>query len=250
VSACPDQELLLHALTDNELDAGNAASLEAHVAGCAACAEELAAIRDVKARLAAAPLGYKAPASLHARLDAALAEATALPPRRSRIPASATWVMSGAVGAIAASLALFAMVPSGMSVEGQLVDAQARSLEAQHLVDVQTSDRHTVKPWFNGKVDFAPPVVDLAPQGYPLVGGRLDRVDGRRAAALVFHRRAHIINLFIWPGDAPAAPALEHRQGYSLVRWGHGGLVYWAVSDVDPGDLMGFQKAFAAATAG
>jgi anti-sigma factor RsiW len=250
VSACPDQELLLHALVDNELDAGNAASLEAHVAGCAACAEELAAIREVKARLAAAPLAYEAPASLHARLDAALAEATAPPPRRNRIPASATWVMSGAVGALAASLALFAMLPSGMSVEGQLVDAQARSLEAQHLVDVQTSDRHTVKPWFNGKVDFAPPVVDLAPQGYPLVGGRLDRVDGRRAAALVFHRRAHIINLFIWPGDAPAAPALERKDGYSLVRWGHGGLVYWAVSDVDPGDLMGFQKAFAAATAG
>ena len=250
MSACPDQELLLHALADGELDAGNAVALEAHLAGCAACAEALAAIREVKARLAAAQLAYTAPDSLHARLDAALAEATAPPPRRSRIPAAATWVMSGAVGAIAASLALFAMIPSGLSVEGQLVDAQARSLEAQHLVDVQTSDRHTVKPWFNGKIDFAPPVVDLAPQGYPLVGGRLDRVDGRRAAALVFHRRAHVINLFIWPGNAPAGPTLEHKDGYSLVRWGRGGLVYWAVSDVDPGDLQGFQKAFAAATGG
>jgi anti-sigma factor RsiW len=249
VSACPDQELLLHALADNELDAGNAAALEAHVAGCAGCAEELAAIRDVKARLAAAPLGYAAPASLQARLEAALAEATA-PPRRHRLPAAATWVMSGAVGALAASLALFTLVPSGESVEGQLVDAQARSLQAQHLVDVATSDRHTVKPWFNGKVDFAPPVVDLAPQGYPLVGGRLDRIDGRRAAALVFHRRAHVINLFIWPGEATAAPQLEHKEGYSLVRWGRGGLVFWAVSDVDPGDLAGFQKAFAAATGG
>jgi anti-sigma factor RsiW len=152
------------------------------------------------------------------------------------------------MGAIAASLALFAFVPSGAGVESQLVDAQARSLEAQHLVDVQTPDRHTVKPWFNGKVDFAPPVVDLAPQGYPLVGGRLDRIDGRRAAALVFRRRAHVINLFIWPGDAPAAPTLDHRPGYSLVRWGHGGLVFWAVSDVDAADLSGFQQAFAAAT--
>jgi anti-sigma factor RsiW len=248
LSACPDQELLLHALVDGELDAGNAATLEAHVAGCAGCAADLAAIREVKARLAAQPLAYAAPASLHARLDAALAEATAPPPRRRL--GSETWVMAGAMGAVAASLALFAIVPSGQSLEGQLVDAQARSLEAQHLVDVATSDRHTVKPWFNGKVDFAPPVVDLAPQGYPLVGGRLDRVDGRRAAALVFRRRAHAINLFIWPGVAPEAPLLERKDGYSLVRWGRGGLVFWAVSDVDPADLVGFQKVFAAATAG
>jgi anti-sigma factor RsiW len=248
VSACPDKELLLHALADNELDAGNAVALEAHVAACAGCAAELTAIREVKARLAAQPLGYGAPASLHARLDAALAEATAPPPRRRF--AAETWAAAGAIGALAASLALFVLMPSGQGLEGQLIDAQARSLEAQHLVDVQTSDRHTVKPWFNGKVDFAPPVVDLAPQGYPLVGGRLDRVDGRRAAALVFHRRSHTINLFIWPGEAPAEPRVERRQGYSLVRWGHGGLVFWAVSDVDPPDLVGFQKAFAAATAG
>lgn len=251
MSACPDQELMLHALADGELDAGNAVALEAHVAGCAGCAAELAAIREVKRALAAAPLAYAAPASLHARLDAALAEASQPAPlRRGRLAAAGGWLGGGAIGAIAASLALLTLAPSGPGLEGQLIDAQARSLQAQHLVDVATSDRHTVKPWFNGKVDFAPPVVDLAPQGFPLVGGRLDRIDGRRAAALVFRRRAHTINLFIWPGDAPAAPALERKQGYSLVRWGHGGLVLWAVSDVDPADLMGFQKAFAAATAG
>ena len=247
MSACADKELLLHALADGELDAGHAAEVEAHVAGCPACAAELAEIREVKARLAATPAAYAAPASLHARLDAALAEAAAPPPRRG-LRAEA-WVMSGAIGALAASLALVALLPTGMSVEGQLIDAQARSLEAQHLVDVETSDRHTVKPWFNGKLDFAPPVVDLAPQGYPLVGGRLDRIDGRRAAALVFRRHAHTINLFIWPGTASDAPTLEHKDGYSLVRWGRGGLVFWAVSDVDPPDLLGFQKAFVAATA-
>ena len=249
MSACADKELLIHALADGELDAGNAAALEAHVAGCPACATALAEVREVKARLAATPAGWTAPASLHARLDAALAEATAPPPRRRRLGAE-TWVMAGAAGAVAASLALVALIPTGMSVEGQLIDAQARSLEAQHLVDVQTSDRHTVKPWFNGKIDFAPPVVDLAPQGYPLVGGRLDRIDGRRAAALVFRRHAHTINLFVWPGAAPETPVLEHKEGYGLVRWGRGGLVFWAVSDVDAPDLLGFQKAFAAATAG
>jgi anti-sigma factor RsiW len=246
MSACPDKELLLHALADGELDAGNTLALEAHVATCAGCAADLAAIREVKARLAATPAGYQAPASLLARLDAAIEAETAPPPRRRLAPA--TWVMSGAMGALAASLALVVLLPSGASLQSQLVDAQARSLEAQHLVDVQTSDRHTVKPWFNGKVDFAPPVVDLAPQGFPLVGGRLDRVDGRRVAALVFHHGAHVINLFAWPGDAPAAATLEHREGYSLVRWGRGGLTFWAVSDVDSGSLMAFQKAFADAT--
>jgi anti-sigma factor RsiW len=246
MSACPDRELLLHALADGELDAGNVLALEAHVATCPGCAAELAAIREVKARLAETPAAWQAPASLLARFEAAMDEAAAPPPRR-RV-GSETWVMSGAIGALAASLALLAFLPASPNLQGELIDAQARSLEAQHLVDVQTSDRHTVKPWFNGKVDFAPPVVDLAPQGYPLVGGRLDRIDGRRVAALVFHRRAHVINLFVWPGDAPAAPTLQHKEGYSLVRWGHGGLTFWAVSDVDSPDLLGFQKDFAAAT--
>ncbi|HEY2710655.1 MAG TPA: anti-sigma factor [Caulobacteraceae bacterium] len=246
MSACPDKELLLHALVDGELDAGNVLALEAHVATCPGCAAELAAIREVKAWLAEAPVAYQAPASLRLRLDEALAEAEAPPPRRGVRPD--TWVMSGAVTALAACLALFAFVPTGASLQSALVDGQVRSLEAQHLVDVQTSDRHTVKPWFNGKIDFAPPVVDLVAQGYPLVGGRLDRIDGRRVAALVFRRRAHVINLFIWPGDAPATASLERKDGYSLVRWGAGGLVFWAVSDVDSPDLLGFQKDFVAAT--
>ncbi len=249
MSACPDKELLLHALVDGELDAGNALAIEAHVAGCAGCAAELEAIREVKARLKAAPLAHTAPQSLLDRLDVALAEAEApsAPPRRRGVRAE-TWVLSGTGAALAASLALMAIMPTGVSLQAELVDAQARSLEASHLVDVETSDRHTVKPWFNGKIDFAPPVVDLAPQGYPLVGGRLDRVGGKRAAALVFHRGLHVINLFIWPGDASSEPSLQQKDGYNLVRWGQGGLVFWAVSDCDPQALTGFQKAFAAAT--
>ena len=249
MSACPDKELLLHALADNELDAGNVLALEAHMAGCQACAAELAAIRQVKSTLADAKPHYAPPASLAARIEATLAEAEAppvRPVRRHRV-FNESWLAGGSVAALAASLALVAFLPTGPSLESQLVEAQVRSLQAQHLTDVATSDRHTVKPWFNGRVDFAPPVVDLAAQGYPLVGGRLDHLDGRPAAALVFHRRAHVINLFIWPGSAPAAPMLQRREGYSLVRWGAGGLVYWAVSDVDAADLEGFQRAFVAA---
>lgn len=249
MTVCPDMELRLHALVDGELDAGHALEVEAHLAGCAGCAAELAAIREVKGRLAASPLRYAAPASLTERLEAATEAETAPPPEpRRRGLGVESWVFGGSITALAASLALFALVPSGASLEAQLVDAQARSLQAQHLVDIATSDRHTVKPWFNGKVDFAPPVVDLAPQGYPLVGGRLDHVGGRDVAALVFRRRAHVINLFIWPGDKPPSASLEGHEGYNLVSWGEKGLTLWAVSDVDAGDLLEFQRQYAAAT--
>ena len=250
MSACPDKELLLHALADNELDAGHALEVEAHVAGCPACAAELAAIRQVKATLGDAQPRYAAPAGLAARIEAALdAESVAAPAPR-RVGRVETWVMSGAIGALAASLMLFAVLPQGPGVDSQLVEAQVRSLQAQHLMDVVTSDKHTVKPWFNGKIDFAPPVIDLAAQGYPLAGGRLDYIDQKTAAALVYRRRAHVINLFIWPGQAPDQPQLIRRKGYALVRWGRGGLVYWAVSDVDADDLEGFQKLYAARTGG
>ncbi len=247
MSACPDKLLLLHALVDGELDAGNALEVEAHIATCPGCAAELTAIREVRSALKAQPLAYTAPASLRQRLDAAIDHELARPkPRRVQ---SQSWVLSGAAGALAASLAVLMLMPSGASLESQLVDAQARSLEAQHLVDIPTSDRHVVKPWFNGEIDFAPPVADLVSQGYPLVGGRLDHLAGRRVAALVFHRGPHTINLFIWPGGGPTTPALKQKDGYNLVTWSRGGLTFWAVSDADPGALLQFQKLYAAATA-
>src|SRR5438477_7757778 len=221
MTACPERLLMLNALVDGELDAGHALELENHVAACHGCADELAALRAVRAALAAPGLAYEPPLGFRERALAALTaeEARAAPPRR-RAPAG--WLAGGSIAAVAASLALLAvMAPVETAVQAELVEGHIRSLQApQHLVDVATSDRHTVKPWFNGKIDFAPPVVDLAAQGYPLTGGRLDRVDGRRAAALVFRRRAHAINLFIWPGEAPASPLVERKQGYSLVRWG------------------------------
>jgi anti-sigma factor RsiW len=248
MSACPDKELLLHALADGELDAGNAVALEAHVASCAGCAAELADIRALKRALADARPAYAAPASLAQRIEQAIAseEAAARPAPPRRRFAVETWVLGGSISALAASLALFVLMPAGPSIESQLVDGQLRSLQAAHLVDVVTSNRHVVKPWFNGRIDFAPPVVELADQGFPLAGGRLDHLAGRAVAALVYRRHAHVINVFVWPGDAAAMPQAEHRDGYTLIRWGQGGLVFWAVSDVDPADLSAFQKLFTA----
>jgi anti-sigma factor RsiW len=114
---------------------------------------------------------------------------------------------------------------------------------ASHLTDVETSDQHTVKPWFNGRIDFSPPVVDLAPQGFPLVGGRVDYIGGRVVAALVYRRHGHIINLFVWPGS-PASQLTAAREGYNLDEWSADGLSFWAISDVSAADLAAFRDNF------
>ena len=241
MTACPDKELLLHALVDDELDVGAAAELHGHIAVCAGCAGELETLRALKVLLGDAALIQVAPPAWRARALAALPVETSM--RRGR--PFAPWLMGGAVSALAASLALYALIPAPAAMlPTELVEGHIRSLQVQHLVDVQTSDRHVVKPWFNGKIDFAPPVIDLVADGFPLAGGRMDYIGGRTVAALVYRRRAHVINLFVWPGQAPSEPAIQRRKGYTLIRWGRGGLVYWAVSDIDPPDLAGFEQAF------
>ncbi len=134
-------------------------------------------------------------------------------------------------------------------LEDQLVASHVRSLLADHLTDVATSDRHTVKPWFNGRIDYAPPVPDLASDGYPLAGGRLDYAGNCVVAALVYRRRAHVINLFVLPHDRETATKTAARHdSYSVVHWTQSGLDFWAVSDIETGDLEAFHQAFARAT--
>ena len=132
-------------------------------------------------------------------------------------------------------------------MENQLIGSHVRSLLANHLTDVETSNKHVVKPWFNGKIDFAPPVPDLADQGFPLAGGRLDYVSGKVVPALVYHRRLHTINVFIWPIKSGAIVPTRtlRRDGYSLVEWKRGDLEFWAVSDIDAVELRQFQQDFA-----
>lgn len=272
MSACPDKLLLVHGLADGELDAANVLAIEAHLKACADCSAELARIGAVRSMLAEADVGSRASPALRASIDAMLdaetrpAAETASGPRRSDAagasapPRAVGWARgvaahvgsgrwaSGALAGVAASLALVLALPqlTHTGIEDQLVQSHVRSLMVGHLTDVATSNRHVVKPWFNGKIDFAPPVPELAGAGFPLVGGRLDYVDDHAVAAIVYRRRLHFINLFVRPAGAwsPPIAVAKRLEGYSLLRWTEGGLEYWAVSDVDPGDLRQFRQAF------
>jgi anti-sigma factor RsiW len=254
LNACPDKQSLIHGLLDGELDAANVLACEAHLRTCPGCAAELERLNALRELLASAELRPSAPEPLRARIEALIdAETRATRPSwRARAARNAPWAASGVFAALAASLALVMLAPQASEgpLESELVAGHVRSLLAAHLTDVATSNRHVVKPWFNGKIDFAPQVVDLADRGFPLAGGRLDYIHGRVVAALVYRRRLHAINLFVWPaGHAGEAALAARKDGYSLTRWVQGGLEYWAVSDIDAADLQAFKAAFVASTA-
>ena len=251
MTACADRDYLLHALLDDELDAANAAACEAHLKTCAGCAAEYERLRALRDMLAEPALRHPAPEGLCARIDAALPrEAPASPPAP---PSRFAWAALGAGLSAAASVALVLTTHQpgqqamGPGIEQQVVASHVRSLLASHLVDVVTSDQHVVKPWFNGRVDFAPPTPDLKAQGFPLAGGRLDYIGGRVVPAIVYRRRLHTINLFAWPGTKPEKPETAQYEGYNLRHWQQGGLDLWAVSDVSQGDLARFEREFEAA---
>ena len=163
------------------------------------------------------------------------------------------WLFIPALAALAASLFLvIGPMSDRTSIGDQVIASHVRSLLVDHLTDVASSDRHTVKPWFNGKIDFAPPVVDLAREGYPLAGGRVDYIGGRVVAALVYKRQSHVINLFVWPSSSDATTATlrtaSSRDGYNMENWRAGGLTFWAVSDGNAGDLARFRETFSERT--
>jgi anti-sigma factor RsiW len=244
MSNCETIRLLVHGLIDGELDAANALAAEAHIAGCADCGALHEEMIMLRARLGAADLHFPAPPGLAARIDRAIgsAQRPAVPRPRLVWP---NWATVGGLAALAASLLLLLMVPRGPDLPAEVVAGHVRSLQVAHLVDVVTSDQHVVKPWFAGRIDFSPPVVDTTPAGFVLAGGRLDYLDGRPVAAIVYRRRQHVINLFVWPGPGRSAPATDMRDGYNMVHWTSGGMVHWAVSDLNAAELGQFQALIA-----
>jgi anti-sigma factor RsiW len=254
---CSETQRLLDAYVDNELDLRGALEMEEHLARCPVCVAEERGLRDIQETARAHLTWYPMPTELEARLFAFLrAEepaASAAPETASAAaprPARRAWKWA-ALGPAAAAAALLMVAaprlwprPAETSVEDAVIGAHVRSLLANHLTDVASSDQHTVKPWFQGKLDYSVSVTDWASEGFPLVGGRLDYVEDSPAAALVYKRAQHVINLFVWPSKGGASndePVQRlSRRGYCAYRWSTEGMSYWAVSDVNDTDLRTF----------
>lgn len=196
--------------------------------------------------IAAEATYHRARQGLRERVRASLANEPAPRRRWSPAPVFAFAAAFAAVAVLSWTVALrFAAPTEADAIVREVLDAHVRSLLLDNrLEDVASSDQHTVKPWFSGKLDFAPPVEDLASAGFVLAGGRLDFVDGRRVAALAYHYRKHVVNVFIWPAAGKAAPVEFTRQGYSLVSWRGGGMQYWAVSDAEAEQLLVLARAW------
>jgi anti-sigma factor RsiW len=253
---CDEAEILLHALIDGELDAVHARDVENHIAGCPDCAAALAAYREMNKAVAGMNLGYAAPPGLRRRIEASLPQPApqtlvtrpAAPNRRSVLRGFA---MGSGLSALAATVLIAVVMRKDdeQRLLSEVVTAHLRSLQAGHLIDVISTDQHTVKPWFNGKLDVSPPVVDLTAQGFTLIGGRLDYVDARAIGAVVYRRRQHVINLFVaqTASTERRAAKMDTMQGFNVRRWSEQGMNFWAVSDIGPDELAEFGEKFEAA---
>jgi mycothiol system anti-sigma-R factor len=267
---CEEAIKLMDGYLDGELDPMTSQKIEQHLRDCRKCEEAYEAYTALGHAISRGAPYYKAPTELRERIQSSLRDAVGL--RHSRSAARENralltspraerrlvlpeipwnWLALAAaiiVAAIIASSLLSQLRPptSNQFLATQLIASHVRSLMADHLTDVASSDQHTVKPWLDTKLDFAPPVVDLSSEGFPLIGGRLDYLDNRPVAALVYGRRKHLINLFVWPAasDATKAPKTITREGYQLLHWADSDFNYWAVSDVNVNDLELFKQQF------
>lgn len=243
-----ENRLLVHAYVDGELDAGRSVEMETHLENCPDCAAARDNALSLRSRFEAGGTYEPAPGDLAMRIRASLPR-RAMPARTiSRSRFSRAYRYASALGGAAVLVAIFFLVrPSGYDsgILNDVVSNHIRSLMADHLTDVASSDQHTVKPWFIGKLDFAPRVVDLATQGFPLIGGRLDYLGGNPVAALVYQYRKHVINLFIGKAKSAAstAPSITTSHGYAVAHWTNGGLEYWATTDAERSVIVAFQKA-------
>jgi len=246
-----DKVLLVQAELDGELGAAEAAGLAAHRAECPIC--EAAAVELAQARaLVRDDLYQPVPDDVRHRVMTALAAARpARPAMAAAAPESLGWwhrwwsngASFGLGAACAAALAFLLLMPAmPPGLTEQVIAGHVRALQPGHLQDVASEDRHTVKPWFDGRIDFAPPVKDLGAARFPLTGGRLDYLDGRPVAALIYQRDKHVIDLFVWPAAGETPPQSAERQGYNIVHWSQNGMAFWAVSDLEAAQLKQFAE--------
>jgi mycothiol system anti-sigma-R factor len=272
---CEEAIKLMDGYLDGELDPITSQTIEQHLRSCRNCEQAYETHRALVRAIGSAAPYYKAPAELRERIQSSLRneiaerptrnvarDARPLFPRRQPGPRTVlfgtpwNWLSLSGLG-LAAAIIFAAIIFSNLAPQlrrpgadqllaTQLIASHVRSLMANHLTDVASSDQHTVKPWLDAKLDFAPAVADLASEGFPLIGGRLDYLENRPVAALVYQKRKHFINLFVWPAEAGAARpemAMSH-QGYQLLHWVDSDFNYWAVSDVNDKDLQAFKQLF------
>lgn len=242
---CNETRPLLNAYMDSELDLVRSLDVERHLKSCSACVTAKRSLQSLHSALRHSDLAYRAPESLRERISHSIEKKPAKPQRRDSRPWLWQWLALGAMGFAVLTLALH---PIGISQRDQLADeaisGHVRSLLAGHLMDVASTDQHTVKPWFNGKIDFAPEVKDFAAQGFPLVGGRLDYLNNQTVAALVYRRAQHTINVFVWPEQTVKPETTETRRGYSIINRNINGLRYCIVSDLNAKELADFAALF------
>ena len=250
---CEQMQKLMHAYHDRELDAANMLQVDEHIARCPQCTAALREIAALGRMLRHEELRFAATDRLRRAILGQVTQAGAAEQEAAPVRSRGAWF--GYAGwAAAVVVLLFAVVASGHRslreddrLVAELTASHIRSLMATHLTDVASTDQHTVKPWFDGKLPFAPPVRDFREQGFPLLGGRLDFIAGRPAAALVYGREKHYVNLFIWPAtNAERQPVhTAQREGYNVVRWADGAMEYSAVSDLNAPQLRSFAAAWA-----
>jgi anti-sigma factor RsiW len=240
---CTLDRRLLDGYLDGELGFERVLEVEAHLASCRNCSMEVQQWKEVRGVIQRSDFYYRAPEALEEKVRK-------LAGRERRDERSAgflrwLWAGGGAAFATAALLLAFAVSrPAEHTLQQDLVASHIRSLMADHLIDVVSTDQHTVKPWFNGKLEFSPPVQDLAAEGYPLAGGRLDYLNNHAVAVLIYHRALHVINLYVWPaGNSGNRPSTRQAvQGYNIVSWKKDGFEFRAVSDLNAAELQDFAR--------
>ena len=250
---CAQVQIHIECYVDGELDPVTSVRIEEHLHHCTTCSRALEQLNSLRSLIREGAPYHTASEHLSSQIRSRINQARTDSVSRIGAP---WWQWLRPVGLVVAT----AMVTWVTAVQvqnpskndllaGQIITSHARATLTGHITDVASSERHTVKPWLASKLDFSPPVVDLTAAGFPLVGGRLDYLDNRPVSVLVYRRRQHVINLFIWPTNEPRNVAISRvpsKQGYQVLHWTDGGMTFWAISDLNAGEMKLFADNFSA----